>query len=101
MKHYQLTITNKVDGKITCHGDQNLCITLWHSNTDIIRDLGLNSYNLDKIREKEESWRGQSTFSVNGINPVVSEWRKNQLPTDYFNFNSKLSKVGDSSIKLS
>ena len=101
-KHYQLTITNKVDGKIACHGDQNLCgITLWHSNTDIIKDLGVNSYNLNKRRVKEESWRGQSTFSVNSMNPIVSNWRKKQLPLGYFNFNSKLSKVDDSSIKLS
>ena len=86
-KHYQMTITNKVDGKIACHGDQNLCgITLWHSNTDIIKDLGVNSYNLNKRRVEEESWRGQSTFSVNSMNPIVSNWRKNQLPSSWRDF---------------
>ena len=100
-KHYQLTITNKVDGEIAFHGDQNLCgITLWHSNTDIIKDLGVNSYNLDERRKKEESWRGQSTFSVNSMDSIVSNWRKNQLPSGYFKFNSKLSKGNDFSISL-
>lgn len=70
---------------ITPHGDQNpLGIDLWLEDTHLIWDAGLNSYNLDADRAWYESWKGQSTFIIDGLDPIVSNWRKRQLPKAYY-----------------
>lgn len=86
-----LTLSQNQSGELGIHGDQNsLGLTLSINNFDIIRDLGLKSYNYDDARIFSESWRGQSNFSLNNLNPVVSSWRQKQLPKKYYNFNSKI-----------
>lgn len=74
---------------ITVHGDQNfLGLDVWYLGTHLIRDAGLASYNLDSRRAWYESWQGQSTFSIDGFDPIVSSWRKRQLPKEYFSVTS-------------
>jgi hypothetical protein len=80
---------------VTVHGDQNLLgLDVWYAGTHLIRDAGLASYNLDAKRSWYESWQGQSTFSIDGFDPMVSNWRKRQLPKGYHKATSTLQ--GDS-----
>jgi hypothetical protein len=80
---------------VTVHGDQNfLGLDVWYAGTHLIRDAGLASYNLDAKRSWYESWQGQSTFSIDGFDPIVSNWRKRQLPKGYHKATSTLQ--GDS-----
>lgn len=91
--------TEKVHAVLSCdtrcevaiHGDQNLLgLDLWYAGTHLIRDAGLASYNLDAKREWYSSWRGQSTFSIDDFEPLVSNWRRRQLPKSYFSAKSIL-----------
>lgn len=76
---------------VAVHGDQNyLGFDLWYSGTYLIRDAGIASYNLDAKRAWYESWQGQSTFSIDDFDPMVSNWRKRQLPKGYHQANSTL-----------
>lgn len=85
-------------GIITAHGDQNLLgLDIWYCGTHLIRDAGLASYNLDTRREWYESWKGQSTFSIDGFNPIVSNWRKRQLPKDYYKITTTLQRDEENS----
>lgn len=78
-------------GEVAIHGDQNyLGLDVWFAGTHLIRDAGLASYNLDARRSWYESWQGQSTFCIDGLDPMVSNWRKRQLPKGYHKANSTL-----------
>src|SRR5690606_21775484 len=63
--------------ELAIHGDQNLLgVDLWYNGTHLIRDAGLVTYNRTPERTWYESWRGQSTFCVDGFDPLLIEWRK-------------------------
>jgi hypothetical protein len=67
------------------HGDQmQLGIVVIWDGTAVIRDCGLDSYNLNPNRKWFESWQGQSCCVINETNPVVINWRKNQLPSRHY-----------------
>lgn len=86
LMHDEISIflSNKLSGRVECHGDQNaLGIDIFWSGTHLVRDCGLNSYDLNNNRTWFESWEGQSTISINKINPLVIDWRRRQLPASY------------------
>lgn len=87
------------DGNIQVHGDQNyLGIDLWFERTHLIRDAGLTSYNRNQQRAWFESSNGQSAFTVDGLEPVASDWRRRQLPSVYWKSSGGIEAVGDRKI---
>ena len=90
----EIHFTNDPRTSVLTHGDQNpLGIDVSWSNSHIIRDCGLHSYNLDENRNLHESWQGQSTFTLNNLNPIVIDWRKKQLPSVHFKAIATLKKI--------
>lgn len=90
----EIHFSNDPRTSILTHGDQNpLGIDVSWSNSHVIRDCGLHSYNLDVQRNSLESWQGQSTFTLNNLNPIVIDWRKKQLPSVYFKAIATLKKI--------
>lgn len=90
----EIHFSNDPRTSILTHGDQNpLGIDVSWSNSHIIRDCGLHSYNLDENRNSLESWQGQSTFTLNNLNPIVIDWRKKQLPSVYFKAIATLKEI--------
>ncbi|MDD1416740.1 heparinase II/III family protein, partial [Dolichospermum sp. ST_con] len=81
----EIYVSNDPRCQILSHGDQNqLGVDISWFNTHIIRDTGLDSYNLNDNRKWFESWQGQSGFTINDINPIVSNWRRKQLPASHY-----------------
>jgi Heparinase II/III N-terminus/Heparinase II/III-like protein len=87
---------------IATHGDQNMLgIDIWYKGFQIVRDAGLDSYDLDENRTWFESWKGQSTFVIDGMEPLVSNWRKRQLPEQYYRSIAYIKRYGDNGLEAS
>jgi hypothetical protein len=96
----EIFLSNDPRCEIMCHGDQNqLGIDITWNNTVIVHDAGLDSYNLDSNRKWFESWQGQSTCVINNTNPIVSNWRRKQLPYEYYKATAIIEKSGIYGIK--
>lgn len=87
----EIYLSNDPRCQLFSHGDQNqLGIDISWFNTHLIRDSGLDSYNLNENRKWFESWQGQSCFTINNTDPIVSNWRRKQLPKYHYNANASI-----------
>ena len=100
INHAEIFLSNDPRCQIINHGDQNqlgLDIS-WH-NTHIVRDTGLDSYNMNDNRNWFESWEGQSCCVINSINPIVSDWRRRQLPASHYKAKATIESNNINTIK--